>query len=166
MTGKRDVEGPATSDHLDDGSSVVKRVRLTRKTCPGRPVHVKPEPGLLLPDSSGAGREVGVPRNLFPRLGIGSYRCWGCLEPDRSGSGVVVLAVQSSRRDECTRTGPFMRACTRLDKHARVHASSEPPPPQPQHTTTTIIQPGEVRCHRRRFSTPLWGVESCSLPSR
>ena len=27
--------------------------------------------GCILPDSSGAGDEVGVPRNLFPRLGVG-----------------------------------------------------------------------------------------------
>ena len=31
---------------------------------------------------------------------------------------------------------------------------------------TTTIQSGRLRFNRRGASTPLWGVESCSLPSR
>ena len=39
--GKRD--GVTTSHLLDGSGNVIKRVWLTRKTCPGTPVHVKPE---------------------------------------------------------------------------------------------------------------------------
>ena len=57
-----------------------KRVRLTRKTRPGGLSLVYPDPGrstprrwkrLRLPSSEGVGGEVGVPRNLSPRLGVG-----------------------------------------------------------------------------------------------
>ena len=70
-----------TTGHLlDAGSTVGKRVRLTRKTRPGVISHVNPDPGhstprrwkrLRLPSSEGEGGEVGEPRNLFPRLGVG-----------------------------------------------------------------------------------------------
>ena len=67
---------------LDIDSSVGKRVRLTKKTRPVISSHVIPDPvpghstprrwkRLLLRSSIGEGREVGVPRNLFPRLGVG-----------------------------------------------------------------------------------------------
>ena len=59
----------------------VKSVRLTRKTRPHVSSHSNPDPGhptlrrwkrLSSPSSGGVGRgEVGVPRNLFPRLGVG-----------------------------------------------------------------------------------------------
>ena len=64
----------------DDRSNVVKRVRLTRKTRTGVSSHSIPDPGhptprrwkrLRPPSSVGEGGEVGVPRNLFPRLGVG-----------------------------------------------------------------------------------------------
>ena len=64
----------------DDRSNVVKRVRLTRKTHPGVPSHSIPDPGhstprmwkrLRHPSSQGEEGEVGGPRNLFPRLGVG-----------------------------------------------------------------------------------------------
>ena len=64
----------------DDRSNVVKRVRLTRKTRPGASSHVIPDPGhptprrwkrLRTPSSEGVGGEMGVPRNLFPPLGVG-----------------------------------------------------------------------------------------------
>ena len=57
-----------------------KRARLTRKTRPGASSHVIPDPGhptprrwkrLRPPSSEGEGGEVGEPRNLFPRLGVG-----------------------------------------------------------------------------------------------
>ena len=67
--------------HLPDASSTVeKRVRLTRKTRPGLISYNIPDPGhstpmrwkrLRPPSSEGEGGEVGVPRNLFPRLGVG-----------------------------------------------------------------------------------------------
>ena len=63
----------------DTGGNSGKRVRLTKKTRPGAPSCVIPDPGhstprrwkRLRPPSSGVGGEVGVPRNLFPRLGVG-----------------------------------------------------------------------------------------------
>ena len=70
-----------TPGHLSvDRSNVVKRVRLTRKTIPSASPHVIPDPRhptprrwkrLRLPSSVGEGGEVGEPRNLFPRLGVG-----------------------------------------------------------------------------------------------
>ena len=59
---------------------VEKRVQLTRKTRPGALSLIFPDPGhstprrwkrLRLPSSEGVGGEVGVPRNIFPRLGVG-----------------------------------------------------------------------------------------------
>ena len=76
--GKREF---VTTGHLPDaGSTVGKRVRLTRQTRPGVISHVNPDPGhstprrwkrLRTPSSERVGGEVGVPRNLFPRLGVG-----------------------------------------------------------------------------------------------
>ena len=70
-----------TSAHLIDArSSFGKRVRLTKKSRPSLLVHDFPAPGhptprrwkrLRPPSSEGEGSEVGVPRNLFPRLGVG-----------------------------------------------------------------------------------------------
>ena len=68
-----------TPGHLsDDHSNVVKRVRPTRKTRPSASSHVIPIQGIQRrgdgkdsPSSEGEGGEVGVPRNLFPRLGVG-----------------------------------------------------------------------------------------------
>ena len=67
--------------HLPDaGSTVGKRVRLTIKTRPGVISHDNLDPGhstprrwkrLRSPSSEGEGGEVGVPRNLFPRLWVG-----------------------------------------------------------------------------------------------
>ena len=65
---------------LDAGGNVGKRVRLTRKTRPSVISHCNPDPGhpkprrwkrLRPPSSEGEGSEVGEPRNLFPRLGVG-----------------------------------------------------------------------------------------------
>ena len=66
-----------TPDHLlDESGQVCKRVRLSRKTRPGVSSH-------SIPDRRGGGKdcaslpskewggEVGEPRNLFPRLGVG-----------------------------------------------------------------------------------------------
>ena len=65
---------------LDEGSYTGKRVRLSRKTRPGASSHDIPDRGhptprrwkrLRLPSSAEVGGEVGAPRNLFPRLGVG-----------------------------------------------------------------------------------------------
>ena len=72
-----------TTDHLPDiDSTAGKRVRLTNKTRPSASSHVIPDPDpghstprrwkrLRPPSSEGEGGEVCVPRNLFPRLGVG-----------------------------------------------------------------------------------------------
>ena len=63
---------------LDEGSNAGNRVRLTRKTRPDDLSRHDPDPGnptlrrwtrLRPPSSKGMGSEVGVPRNLFARLG-------------------------------------------------------------------------------------------------
>ena len=76
--GKRQFVAPG---HLPDaGSTVGERVRLTRKTRPSVISHFNPDPGHSTPrrwkrlrpvSSEGEGGEVGEPRNLFPRLGVG-----------------------------------------------------------------------------------------------
>ena len=62
------------------GGNLGKRVRLSNKTRPGVLSHSNPDPGhptprrwktLRAPSFEGVGGEVGVPRNLFPRLGVG-----------------------------------------------------------------------------------------------
>ena len=70
-----------TTGHFPDaGGYLGKRVRHTRKTRPGVISYCNPDPGhptprrwkrLRPPSSEGVGGEVGVPRNLFPRLGVG-----------------------------------------------------------------------------------------------
>ena len=70
-----------TPGHLSDpGGNLGKRVRLTKKTRPCVLSHCNPDPGrptprrwkrLRPPSSVGVGGEVGEPRNLFPRLGVG-----------------------------------------------------------------------------------------------
>ena len=64
----------------NDSGNRVKRVRQTRKTRPVPQVSHDPDPGhptprrltrLRSPSSEGEGGEVGVPRNLFPRLVVG-----------------------------------------------------------------------------------------------
>ena len=79
-----------------------KWVRLTRKTRPGAFSHVVPDPGhptprrwtrLRPPSSEGVGSEVGVPRNLFPRLGLGEV-CTGDawnLPSEGTGAGFFPL---------------------------------------------------------------------------
>ena len=70
----------ATGHSVGEGSNMVKRVRLTRKTRVSVPPVSIPDQGhstprrwkrLRSPSSEGVGGEAGVPRNLFPRLGIG-----------------------------------------------------------------------------------------------
>ena len=65
---------------VSDGGGMVNRVRLTRKTRgSGTPVsipdleHSSPRrwKRLLPPSSEGVGGEAGVPRNLFPPIGVG-----------------------------------------------------------------------------------------------
>ena len=70
----------ATSSEVGGGSNGVKRVRLTRKTRSSvMPVNI-PDQGHSTPrrwkrlrplSSEGVGGEVGAPRNLFPRIGVG-----------------------------------------------------------------------------------------------
>ena len=76
--GKRQFITPGLP--TETGGSMGGRVRLTRKTRPVAQVSHDPDPEhptrrrwkrLRLPSSEGEGGEVGVPRNLFPRLGVG-----------------------------------------------------------------------------------------------
>ena len=70
----------ATTHAVGDGGNMVKRVRLTRKTRGNVTPVSMPDQGhstprrwkrLRPPSSEGVGGEVGEPRNLFPRLGVG-----------------------------------------------------------------------------------------------
>ena len=72
--------GAATGYSVGEGGSMVKRVRLTKKTRVSDPPVSIPDQGhstprrwnrLRSPSSEGEGGEVGVPRNIFPRLGVG-----------------------------------------------------------------------------------------------
>ena len=103
---------------LEAGSNAGKRVRLTNKTRPGDTFHGIPDQGhptprrwkrLRSPSSEGVGGEVGVPRNLFPRLGeLGDFALGDAWNLPSEGTEVGVSpAGQSSRRDQCTGTGPF-----------------------------------------------------------
>ena len=76
--GKRSVV--TSGDLLDCGGNFGELAPLTRKTRPGASSNFIPDPGhstprrwkrLRLLSSEGEGGEVGVPRNLFPRLGVG-----------------------------------------------------------------------------------------------
>ena len=70
----------ATDHAAADDGNMVKRVRLTRKTRGSVTPVSMPDQGhptprrwkrLRPPSSQGVGGEVGEPRNLFPRLGVG-----------------------------------------------------------------------------------------------
>ena len=76
--GERQFSTPG--HHADPGGNLGKWVRLTKKTRPGvvsqsnlDPRHRTPRRWKRLrpPSSVGVGGEVGEPRNLFPRLGVG-----------------------------------------------------------------------------------------------
>ena len=72
--------GVATGHLIGEGGNMAKRVRLTRKTHGSVTTVSIPDQGhstprrwkrLRPPSSEGVGGEAGVPRNLFPRLGVG-----------------------------------------------------------------------------------------------
>ena len=76
--GKRQFITPGLPS--ETSGNMGKRVRLTRKTRPGVSLHSIPVQGHPTPrrwkrlrplSSEGVGGEVGEPRNLFPRLGVG-----------------------------------------------------------------------------------------------
>ena len=109
---------------LDAGSNVGKRVRLTRKTRPGASSHVhsgsqasnaEEMEKIAPPVLRGVGGEVGEPRNLFPRLGLGEGLLWGRLEPAAEETGVWFFpAGQSSRRGWCAGTSSFFEFIARM----------------------------------------------------
>ena len=100
---------------LDEGSNLGRRVRLTRKTRPVALVSHDADPGhpmprrwkrLRPPSSEGEGGEVGVPRNLFLRLGVGGEVCAGdAWNLPSQGTGVL------GRRDWRTCASPFLISC-------------------------------------------------------
>ena len=109
--GKRQFVTPG---HLpDEGSIAGKRVRLTRKTRPGASSYVILDPGHPTPRrwkrlrslSSEGGSEVGVPRNLSPRLGVVGEVCTG-------DAWNMPSEGQSSQRDKRTGAHPFPIRCT------------------------------------------------------
>ena len=82
--GKRQFITPGLP--TETGGNLGKRVQLTRKTRPGVSLHSIPDLGhptprrwkkLRSPSSEGEEGEVGVPRNLFPRLGGWVRFCCG-----------------------------------------------------------------------------------------
>ena len=125
----------------DDRGSTVKMVRLTRKTRPGALTHCNPDPGhstprrwkRLRPSSEGEGGEVGVPRNLFPRLGLDEACTRRSLERAFGGNrrrgffrlvspAEVVSALASAHFNQ-------VHACVNMARHVFVIAPSAPPPP-------------------------------------
>ena len=102
---------------MDEGSDAGKRVWLTRKTRPGELSHDIPDPRhptprrwkrLRSPSSEGVEGDAGVPRNFFIDL-----EGWTRFAPGKPGTCLRreqaegIPAGQSSRRDQCTGTGPF-----------------------------------------------------------
>ena len=80
--GNGGVKGSIVTPNLltEAGGNLGKRVLLAKKTRPGVFSHSNPDPGhptprrwkmLRPPSSEGVEGEVGVPRNLFLRLGVG-----------------------------------------------------------------------------------------------
>ena len=130
-----------------------KRVRLTRKTRPSIPVLSHPDPGhvghptprrwkrLLPPGPPGPGGEVGQPRNLFHRLGLGEVctavgnRLRGFrLVSSAEGTGALA-PVRFNQMHSCARmTG---HACATLCPHPPSPLPSSLLPPPSTHTTTT-----------------------------
>ena len=100
--GKRQLVTPGHQP--DGGSNVGKRVCLTKKTRPAASSPVIPDPGhptprrwknLRPPSSVGVGGEAGVPRNLFPRLGLGEFCAGDAWNLPSEGTGVGVLRLVS-----------------------------------------------------------------------
>ena len=107
-----------TPGHLsDDHSNVVERVRLTRKTRPGASSHVIPDPGHPVPrrwkrlrssSSEGEGVRWADLAIFFLTLGLGEVCTGNAWDLPSEGTGVGFFpAGHSSRRDQCTGTGPF-----------------------------------------------------------
>ena len=125
---------------LDGGSDLGKRVLLTRKTRPGASSHVILDPGrptprrwkrLRSPSSEGEGVRWACLAIFFLDLGLGDF-CTGYawnLPPEG------VPAGQSSRRDQCTGTGPFFIGCmppaSAYEPTHVLSTPSAPPPPFP-----------------------------------
>ena len=108
--------GHAVVDLSDEGSILVKRVRLTRKTCPRYLVHSRPDPGLPtpkrwirlhLPESSGFG---------------GLSRRGGGLEPAPGGNrrSCVFSGWSVQPKGAGTEPGFFLSACARAWPDTRV----------------------------------------------
>ena len=111
-----------------------KRVRLTERHVLVAISHYNPDPGHPTPrrwekiapplPPKERGGEVGEPRNLFPRLGVGVIFCtWGRLEPALGGNrrrGRGYRLVSSSRRDQClalVHFNPAARMLSSKDRH-------------------------------------------------
>ena len=108
--------GIATGHSVDEGGSIIKRVRLTRKTrvsvppvCIPDQVHSDGEDCAPLPPKEWEVRPACL-AIFFLELELGEFFCtWGRLEPAFGGKGrrFFLPAGQSSRRGQCTGTDPF-----------------------------------------------------------
>ena len=107
-----------TSHHPDDGSTVGKRVRLTKKTRPYAASYVNPDPDpghstprrwkRLRPPSSERGARWACLAIFFLALVLGDFCTGEAWNLPSEGTGLGVFpAGQSSRRDQCIGTGPF-----------------------------------------------------------
>ena len=134
-----------TTDHLlDAGSTVGKRVRLTKKTRPYAASYVilDTDPGhstprrwrrLRSPSSEGEEGEVGVPRNLFSSpWGWGEFCTWGRLEPALGGNrlrGFSGWTVQPKGPAHWRRS--VLIRCITVGVHGQTRTSYIPSAPQP-----------------------------------
>ena len=86
------------------------------------------------------GGEMGVPRNLFLRLGVGSFRRWGCSEPALSGPRMGNSGWSVQPKEQVYAHRLIFISCTRacVWTNTRVFMPQQQPQqqPQPQPTTT------------------------------
>ena len=97
-----------------------------------------------------SGGEVGEPRNLFPRFGVGERFAPGdAWNLPSEGTGVGLFpAGQSSRRRWCAGTRPFnLVACVRMDDQTPMCNTTSAPQPTTTTTTTSVAILAQVVGH-------------------
>ena len=151
MVGKRRVV--TSGDLLDCRGNFGKRVRLTRKTRPGALSFLYPDPGHPTPRRwkrlrppllrrRGGTRWASL-ATFFLALGLDDVCTGDVWNLPSEGTGVGSFpAGQSSRRNQCTGTGPFLIRCNVVGAHGQTRASYIPSAPSHQthhspHTITT-----------------------------
>ena len=149
--GKRQCITPGLP--TEAGGNLGNKVRLTKKARPGVFSRSNPDPGHPTP-RRGKDCAPFPPKEwevrwaclaiFFLALVLGEVLHWGCLEPAFGRNRHRGFpAGQSSRRDQCTGTGPFQldALCMRMDRHPHVthhphhhhnhHHHPHTPPPNP-----------------------------------